>query len=268
MKKIMLVAIVCIVVGIIGISQTYSKMVDAAEQKETEKVIKSEVIKNVEIDLDAGDIVIQKGSNSSFYVKQSGDIEKQRVSVNEEGDTLKVKGKMKEGFSFDVSFLFSRIETSELTIVVPERSYQKIKIRSSAGDLTVSDVKSERVEALTLGGDVEMDRVTAKTVEGSSKAGEVKMKRTSGKVVAKTAAGDVEVMGHDAKYDLEASSEAGDIDIRLLEKPQNAVVSGKTYAGEVEIFQTEDRNVTFGDGSVKITGKTAAGDVSIQVNET
>ncbi len=40
MKKIMLVAIVCIVVGIIGISQTYSEMVDAAEQKETEKVIK------------------------------------------------------------------------------------------------------------------------------------------------------------------------------------------------------------------------------------
>ncbi|MDH2881810.1 DUF4097 family beta strand repeat-containing protein [Bacillus cytotoxicus] len=266
MKKIMLVAIVCIVVGIIGISQTYSEMVDAAEQKETEKVIKNEAIKNVDIELDAGDIVIQKGKDSSFYVKQSGNIEKQRVSVNEEGDVLGIKGKTKEGFLFDFSFLSSGFKATKLTVVVPERTYQEIKMKSSAGEITISEVKSERVEALTLAGDVAMERVTAKTVEGSSKAGEVEIKRTNGKVVAKTARGDVKVMDHDAKYDLEANSEAGDIDIRLLEKPQNAVVSGKTYAGEVEIFQTEDRNVTFGDGSVKITGKTAAGDVSIQVN--
>ncbi|WP_243523637.1 DUF4097 family beta strand repeat-containing protein [Bacillus pseudomycoides] len=266
MKKILLVAVACIIIGVIGISQTYTKAVDAAEKGDKEKVIKNEAIKNVEIDLDAGDVTVQKGNDSSFYVKQSGDIAKQKVNIDEQGDTLKIQGKVKKGPSFDFSFLSFGLKTPGITIVVPERSYQEIKVSSSAGEITINDVKSERVEATTFGGDVEIERVTAKKVEGSSKAGEVKMKKVSGKVVAKTAGGDVDIVDHDPKYDLEASSTAGEVDIRLLQKPQDATISGKTFAGDVRIFKEEDRNVTLGNGSVKISGQTSAGDVTIESN--
>ncbi|MDZ5606851.1 DUF4097 family beta strand repeat-containing protein [Bacillus pseudomycoides] len=266
MKKILLVAVAFIIIGIIGISQTYTKAVDAAESGDKEKVIKNEAIKNLEIDLDAGNVMIQKGNDSSFYIKQSGNIAKQKVSIDEQGDTLKIQGRVKKGLSFDFSFLSFGFKTPGVTIVVPERSYQEIKVSSSAGEITVSDVKGERVDASTLGGDVEIERVTAKKVEGSSKAGEVKMKKVSGKVVAKTKSGEVDVIDHDSKYDLEASSTAGDVDIRLLEKPQDATVSGKTFAGEVRIFKEEERDVTLGNGSVKISGQTSAGDVTIEAN--
>ncbi|WP_459500053.1 DUF4097 family beta strand repeat-containing protein [Bacillus sp. C1] len=266
MKKIVLVAVACIIIGVIGVSQTYTKAVDAVERGEKEKVIKNETIKKLEIGLDAGDVTIQQGNDSSFYIKQTGNIEKQKVSIEEQGDTLKVQGKIKKGISLDFSFLSFGFKTPKITIIVPERLYQEIKVSSSAGEIAVNDVKSERVEAATLGGDVEIERVTAKKVEGSSKAGEVKMKKVSGKVVAKTTSGDVDVIDHDSKYDLEASSTAGDVDIRLLEKPQDATVSGKTFAGEVSIFKEEDREITIGNGSVKISGNTSAGDVTIEVN--
>ncbi|EOP51630.1 DUF4097 family beta strand repeat-containing protein [Bacillus pseudomycoides] len=266
MKKILLVAVACIIIGVVGISQTYSKTVDAAEKGETERVIKNEAIKNLEIDLDAGDVTVQKGDDSSFYIKQSGNTTKQKISIDEKGDILKVQGKIKKGISFDFSFLSFGFKTPGVTIVVPERSYQEIKVSSSAGEITVNDVKSERVEATTLGGDVEIERVTAKKVEGSSKAGGIKMKKVSGKVVAKTTSGDVDVIDHDSKYDVEASSTAGDVDIRLLEKPQDATVSGKTFAGEVKVFKEEERNVVVGNGSVKISGQTSAGDVTIEAN--
>lgn len=266
MKKILLIAVACIIIGVIGISQTYTKAVEAVERGETERVIENEAIKNLEIDLDAGDVTVQKGNDSSFYIKQTGNMAKQKVSIDEQGDTLKIQGKGKKGISIDFSFLSFGYKAPGITIVVPERAYQDIKVSSSAGEITVNDVKSECIEVATLGGDVEMERVTAKKVEGSSKAGEVTMKKVSGKVVAKTTSGDVDVIDHDSKYDLEASSTAGDVDIRLLEKPQDATVSGKTFAGEVRIFKEKDGNVIIGNGGVKISGQTSAGDVTIEVN--
>ncbi|MDM5155819.1 DUF4097 family beta strand repeat-containing protein [Bacillus sp. DX1.1] len=266
MKKILLGAVACIIVGVIGISQTYAKTVEEAEKGDTEKVIKNKAIKKLEIDVDAGDVMIQKGNNSSFYVKQSGRVAKQKVSIDEEGDTLKVQGKIKKGVSFDFSFLSFGFKTPKVTVIVPERSYQEIKASSSAGDIRVIDVKSDRVNASTLGGDVEVERVTASEVEGSSKAGEVNMKKVSGKVVAETTGGDVDVIDHDPKYDVKASTTAGDVDIRLLEKPKDATVSGKTFAGEVEIFKEETKSVTIGSGKVKISGQTSGGDVTIEAN--
>ncbi len=98
MKKILLIAVACIIIGVIGISQTYSKTVDAAEEGETERVIKNEAIKSLEIDLDAEDVTVQKGNDSSFHIKQSGNTTKQKISIDEEGDILKVQGKIKKEF--------------------------------------------------------------------------------------------------------------------------------------------------------------------------
>ncbi|HDR6314259.1 TPA: DUF4097 family beta strand repeat protein [Bacillus thuringiensis] len=264
MKKILLVAIACIIIGVIGISQTYEKAVQTAEEGNKEDVIKNETLINIEVKLDAGDIVVQKSPDSSFYVKQSGDVRKQEVLITEDGDTLKIIGEREKGASFDFSFYNFKIQTSTLTILVPERLYQDIKVNSSAGQIEMSDVKSDRVSAGTLAGEVDLKHITARSVEGSTKAGEMNLKKVIGKVTAKTASGDVYVVDHDPKYDVEASSTAGDVDITLLEKPQDAVITGQSTAGEVMIFNEENKNITIGNGSKKISGKTAAGDVTIE----
>ncbi len=62
---------------------------------------------------------------------------------------------------------------------MPERSYQDVKVNSSAGQIEISDVKSDRVSARTLTGEVDLKHVTAKNVEGSTKAGEVNFKKSN-----------------------------------------------------------------------------------------
>ncbi|MED2293750.1 hypothetical protein P4W16_25125, partial [Bacillus thuringiensis] len=71
MKKLFLIAIACIIIGVIGISQTYEKAVQTAEKGDKEDVIKNETLKNIEVKLDAGDIVIQKSPDSSFLQYES-----------------------------------------------------------------------------------------------------------------------------------------------------------------------------------------------------
>ncbi|MGG3403615.1 GNAT family acetyltransferase [Bacillus cereus] len=244
MKKILLVAIACIIIGVIGISQTYEKAVQTAEKGNKEDIIKNETLKNIEVKLDVGDIVVQKSPDASFYVKQLGDARKQEIHITEDGDTLKIIGEREKGASFDFSFYDFRFQTSTLTLLVPERSYQDVKVNSSAGQIEISDVKSDRVSARTLTGEVDLKHVTAKNVEGSTKAGEVNFKKVIGKVTAKTT--------------------SGEINITLSEKPKDAVITGQSAAGDVTIFNEENKDVTIGNGSKKISGKTAAGDVTIE----
>ena len=52
---------------------------------------------------------------------------------------------------------------------MPERSYQDVKVNSSAGQIEISDVKSDRVSARTLTGEVDLKHVTAKNVEDLQK---------------------------------------------------------------------------------------------------
>ncbi len=52
------------------------------------------------------------------------------------------------------------------------------------------------------------------------KAGEVNFKKVIGKVTAKTTSGEINILDHDSKYNLEASSTAGDVNITLSEKPK------------------------------------------------
>ena len=44
-EKILLVAIACIIIGVIGISQTYEKAVQTAEKGNKEDIIKNETLK-------------------------------------------------------------------------------------------------------------------------------------------------------------------------------------------------------------------------------
>ena len=48
------------------ISQTYEKAVQTAEKGNKEDIIKNETLKNIEVKLDVGDIVVQKSPDASF----------------------------------------------------------------------------------------------------------------------------------------------------------------------------------------------------------
>ncbi len=64
-----------------GFPQTYEKAVQAAEEGNKEDKIKNETLKNIEVKLDVGDIVVRKSPDASFYVKQSGDARKQEIRI-------------------------------------------------------------------------------------------------------------------------------------------------------------------------------------------
>lgn len=272
MRKIVLLAIVCIAIGGIGLFFTRSAFFmktanGSAETKKFEqKQLKNEQIKNIHIDTDFGDVVIEKGKTDLFEVKYSGDQEKRKLDVNENGEMLQVEVKTKKKHIFDFSFLSFDLKDESLTVIVPERVYNKVEAETAAGTIRVENIQSGNIVAHSAAGDVKMKEMKAQNVKVSSSAGDIVLQKVEGKVRAESAAGSVEIAQHNPEYSVEAESTAGDVNIQLKEMPKDAVVKGSTSAGEVQIFGKENKEITIGNGKVQINGETAAGSVKIEVN--
>ncbi|MCM3735014.1 DUF4097 domain-containing protein [Bacillus cytotoxicus] len=272
MRKIVLFAIICIAIGGIGLFFTRSAHFmktenGSAEAKKLEqKQFKNEQIKNIHVDTDIGDVVIEKGQTDSFEVRYSGDQEKRKLDLNENGEMLKVEVKSKKKHIFDFSFFSFDLKDESLTVIVPERVYNKIEAETAAGTIRVENIQGENIYAHSAGGDVKLKEMKAQNVKVSSSAGDVVLHKVEGKVRAESAAGSVEVTQHNPEYGVEAESAAGDVTIQLKGMPKDAVVKGSTGAGDVQIFGKENKEITIGSGKVKIKGDTAAGSVKIAAN--
>lgn len=272
MRKMVLLAIICIAIGGIGLFFTSSVFFmktanGSAETKKLEqKQFKNEQIKNIHVDTDVGDVVIEKGKADLFEVRYSGNQEKRKLDINENGEMLQVEVKSKKKHIFDFSFSPFDLKDESLTVVVPERVYNKIEAETAAGTIHVQNIQSGDILAHSAAGDVEMKEMKAQNVKVSSSAGNIVLYKVEGKVHAEVAAGSVEVTQHNPEYSIEADSAAGDVSIQLQEMPKDAVVKGSSHAGEVKIFGKENKEITIGNGKVQISGETAAGSVKIEAN--
>lgn len=265
MRKIVLIAIVCIAIGGIGLFFTRSAFFmktangSADTKKLEQKQFKNEQIKSINVDTDDGDVVIEKGKTDLFEVRYNGDQEKRKLDVNEKGEMLQVKMKKKSKHIIE-----SKDES--LTIIVPERVYNKIEVETAAGTIQMQNIQSEDISAHSAAGGVKMKGMKAQNVKVSSSAGGIVLHKVEGKVRAESEAGSVEVTQHNPQYSIEADSEAGDVNIQLKEMPKDAVVKGSADTGEVQIFGKENKEITIGNGKVQISGKTSAGSVKIEAN--
>ncbi|SFD00255.1 DUF4097 and DUF4098 domain-containing protein YvlB [Bacillus sp. 491mf] len=272
MRKVVLIAFVCIAIGGIGLFITSSAFFikaanGAVETKKLEqKQFKNEQIKNIHVDTDVGDVVIEKGQTDLFEVRYSSDQEKRKLNVNENGEMLQVEVKMKKKHIFDFSFFSFDLKDDTLTIIVPERVYNKIEAETAAGTIRVENIQSGNISAHSAAGDVKMKEIKAQNVKVSSSAGDIVLHKVEGKVRADSAAGSVEIAQHNPEYSVEADSAAGDVNIKLKEMPKDAVVKGSANVGEVQIFGKENKEITLGNGKVQIKGKTSAGSIKIEVD--
>ena len=74
-------------------------------------------------------------------------------------------------------------------------------------------------------------------------------------MTAKTTSGEINILDHDSKYNLEASSTAGDVNITLSEKPKDAVITGQKCCRGCNNFNEENKDVTIGNGSKRLAVK-------------
>jgi hypothetical protein len=118
-------------------------------------------------------------------------------------------------------------------------STEPIELKSSAGDVTVTDVRAPVVRLSSSAGDVDARGLSAERIEADSSAGDVlvALATPAERLLAHSSAGDVDVVVPDAIYRIDATSSAGDVDAGEIRTDPDAprTITARSSAGDVSV---------------------------------
>jgi Putative adhesin len=125
------------------------------------------------------------------------------------------------------------VRAEDLTSTVP------VELKSSAGDVSVTDVSAPELRLSSSAGDVEGRGVRAERVNAESSAGDVflSLRSAPDRVDAESSAGDVDIVLPDELYRVDANTSAGDTDTRDVrtDPASKRVVNVSSSAGDVRV---------------------------------
>jgi hypothetical protein len=225
LRILLVVAIVVLALGLWAAASW------ALRSTESDTVSIDESYDRLEIDVSAGDIVIEAGSGDETTLEwrtEAGPFRDAEVSHRVDGDRLVIETGC-DGGLLSLPLGFCR---ADVTLTVP--ADVDVVAESSAG----------RVSATGLEGSADLE----------SSAGEVRVDGHSGPLRAHSSAGAVVVVGL-ASDDAEISSSAGRVEVTAVEPPEN--LRAESSAGRV--------TVTLPDETYDLDADSSAGDVTTEV---
>ena len=119
--------------------------------------MESNNVKNINIDVEYGEIIIQRGNTDKIDI-QTTNIHEEMFKAAVDGDTLKVR--YKKGFTFFNFGLFGK--NSKIVITLPEDSvYENVDIDNGAGAMRISNFEAKKIDIDNGVGELKLENIIA-----------------------------------------------------------------------------------------------------------
>lgn len=248
----------------------------------------TEEITGIKVDIGAYDCTVKPCSGDTAKISISGD-NSGRIKAQMSGGELEVYS---EGFGFGwLRFnLFSWFGSTKVTVEVPEKEYETLKVYTGAGTTEIKNIRAADVDLSVGAGtlkytqpdytvsDLEIDVSAGKLVAKNAKAKEYSIDVSAGsaEVYGLTGSGSIDVSAGSAKAYLAELNGSCDIDVSAgsasLMLPDDA--SAKIYcdksAGSINVNAcgvnrdaNDDEIITLNGGEYSITADVSAGSIKI-----
>ncbi|MFD2216722.1 MULTISPECIES: DUF4097 family beta strand repeat-containing protein [Metabacillus] len=297
MKKAVMFAFFLIVVGIAGSVVTAATTdVFSPEMKDIlqEEEVKGTEIQQIEVGTSSTNIKMVPSKGDSIKVKLTGKVseklkDKYKLVVTEEGDKVNIDVKNQDLY-FYVGFSFIELN---LEIEVPEKEYQSLVVKSSSGDIDISQLKVEEFSTEASSGDITIDQISVSKnskMEASSgtihaknssasvfnlgaSSGDIIIQNIDGHVEAETSSGSIELNNKQVTGNINALASSGDVIVQFDESPKSLTVDFRGSSGdgviELEGFSYEDKseniiNGKIGNGEYELKVRTSSGDFQLK----
>src|SRR5690625_4838852 len=143
-KRISIIALVLLLVGIIGSIFTINTQLNQGEV-EDEKIITSSDFNNIELYSDNTKITLSSTDDANAKIELIGNYSLHEMTADVEKDTLKVNVKTKNKL-FSLDFFLGSLS---LTVYVPKKIYENIQVKSNNGRLNVAELEGNTIQAET-----------------------------------------------------------------------------------------------------------------------
>jgi DUF4097 and DUF4098 domain-containing protein YvlB len=241
----------------------------ASSKPDDKKVIKEKSFqispgKKINVDADAGDIIVTTWNRSEVYVKVIGNdnaADKYDFNFDATADEITVTADKKGGWSW-----FSNINL-KFEIKVPENF--NINANTSGGDIKVGGVNGG-IYLKTSGGDIWGDRFEGNFFAKTS-GGDINLFCKNAKIEANTSGGDIDLEYTGINQGIELRTSGGDIDVKIPED-FDAKTELKTSGGEVDCNLTLNNvsklseskiDANINKGGNPLIAITSGGDISV-----
>lgn len=262
LKRLALIIACVLVIGVAGIVFMFTSWTGSAGGSD-KKVIEDGTFKNIEVVSDNALVQIVPTKNSTTTVEYTGEKKKNKkytFNVDVKGDTLfiQLKEKRRGFFNFDFSF-----SSMSLTIQVPENQYNMIKAVNNNGKIQVENMNVGELVLETDNGNIELKDIEASSVDVKSDNGKIILEHVEGAINGETDNGTISFVTNNLDRSIELKTDNGRIEIQTDNEPTNAFIDAKTDLGKIDIFGSENKNVTFGAGEHLIKLKTDNGRITV-----
>ena len=277
LKKLVMVASVLLIIGIVGSLFNFKTLYSDKEMKE-EKIIDT-VFDTINISVDSAKIELIPTNEKNAILEYRTNYSDYNFSSEVKNSTLEVHVDMNQKKLFRFDF-FSK--GSALKLYIPKKQYESLQIESDNGrimiegiDVKTADIRTDngRIEInnmasdnLTVNSDngrINLANVDASTVTTKSSNGKIVLNHVTGTLSSKTNNGSISLITEDLERSIDFKTDNGKIEIQTEKEPTNVIFDLKTDNGSIDVFNQSDWDTVIGNGDNTIKLETDNGKIII-----
>ncbi len=300
-KRMVILSLSMLAIGAVGSIVTYP-MAHKKVTLDLNKTVDASSVKQVSVKGTSMDITLADSPDNKIHVSVNGETQsadKFDIKTKQNGDTLEVT--FDEPKLIEMNFvLFFNYNNRSATVSLPKSVKQatvktnfgeiytnnfvgeSLELKTDAGDINLSGLKLTDLNAKTNAGSISLSQsaitntdlkasagalyvnnlVSSKTKLNTS-AGNIDLNQVTGDLVATSNAGEIDLTNKTIDQNIDLQTNFGSIDVQSESKPTNLTVIAATDLGEMDIFDQNNREQTFGAGKYKMNLKTNAGDIEV-----
>ncbi|SDB92227.1 DUF4097 family beta strand repeat-containing protein [Shouchella lonarensis] len=258
-KKLTLIASLLLVIGLIGGVVTLSKVNNAWTTEET--VIDDTSFHAIDLTTDNAKIDVLPTTEEQAKIVISGNEQNYTLSSQVRHDILemKVTDQNRKWFNlFPTSYA--------ITIYLPEKQYESIKVNSNNGTVHVQDLDANIFSAQTKNGDVVVTNMKSASIAATSTNEDILIENihdATENITGKTTNGDILLTASHVDRNVDLSTVNGDITVTVDTEPTSANITTSVTHGDVTLFNLDTSARIFGGGEHTIQLDTVNGDIMV-----
>ncbi|MBP3592286.1 MAG: DUF4097 family beta strand repeat protein [Clostridia bacterium] len=258
MKPLFITAGILLLIGLMLFGGAYFINGGFSDEKvfNTQTVTVEEDISSIFIDADTTDIAILPATDETCTVRL---YEKKKLphTVSVENGTLTVTKAEKKWYDYINFFNFS---TPKITVYLPAVEYQRLSIKGSTGDITVSkDLLFESMDLRLSTGDVEISASAANMIKVQASTGDIMLKGVrAGNIDITISTGDTTLNEVECGGDIRIKSTTGDININNTDCTGDIKAKNSTGKSTMVNVRCEDLISEASTGSLRMTNVIAS----------
>lgn len=240
-----------------------------------QQVIDANAVSAIDIDADTADVAFTVSNLDKISVRLVGEIKEDMQkdlrfdTYTGQFGTLGVKVDVPEDFGFT----FGPTGSLQLQVIVPQKLYEQVRIKTLTGDVHTSRLEAAAYSFQSVTGDLELEGFTGKDLHIDTETGDITARAIEAKVNASSQTGEVELQFAKLTDDVLLDTETGDIELRLDNQPAAVQLDIQSDTGEIRAelsnlhieAKDEHRLIgSIGDGGPRVHAKSSTGDIELR----